>query len=355
MPIPTEINALLQNYNEDFSQLKVNALGNGHINTTYKVSTSQKTFVLQKINHHVFTKTTALFSNTDKINQHLITQKKQGNYPFSVAQQIPTKSQQPYCKIGDNFWRLMEYIPTSYTIETVNSAEQAAQVASAFAHFSCALTDFDAKNLTVMIDNFHDINARLKQLQTAVIQNNHARLSASQHWVNFCFKQSAFVAHVNAISSHLPLHVTHNDTKINNLLFNHTNKPCAVIDLDTCMPGYLMYDFGDMVRTCCSNLAEDDPNINNMKLKLDVFQALSKSYQTVFTTKITREEKQSLNVGARLLPLLIGIRFLTDYLNGDTYFSVSRKNQNLDRAINQLHLYKLLSQESHKLTQLSGL
>ena len=337
-----DIDTVLNNYNFDFSQVKIESLGNGHINCTYKLTTPVFEFVLQKINHEIFTKTQELSDNAQKINQHLLMKKASGDYPLSVPQQLLTKSGDSCIKIGENYWRLMEFISNSYTLEEVTSPEQAALVARAFAQFSGALSDFPANELSIIIEDFHDISFRMKQLSEAINNDTHGRLANCQTLVDFCFDQSTFIDKVVDISKKLPLHVTHNDTKINNLLFIEGDKPCAVIDLDTCMPGLLMHDFGDMVRTCCSNLAEDDTNNEKMVFKLDIFAALIRNYQETFGDGLTPLEKESLIIGAKLLPFIIGTRFLTDHLNGDNYFAVSRENHNLDRAQSQIQLFKLV-------------
>jgi Ser/Thr protein kinase RdoA (MazF antagonist) len=349
----TDIDTVLNNYNFDFSDVKIETLGNGHINCTYKLTTPAFEFVLQKINHQIFTKTQELSDNAQKINQHLLMKKASADYPLSVPQQLLTKSGQTCIKIGDNYWRLMEFIRNSYTLEEVTSPDQAALVARAFAQFSRALSDFPANELSVIIDDFHDISFRMQQLNEAVTHDNHGRLANCQYLVDFCSDQKEFIEHVVEISHQLPLHVTHNDTKINNLLFTQGDTPCAVIDLDTCMPGLLMHDFGDMVRTCCSNLAEDDTNSEKMVFKYDIFSALISNYQQAFGDKLTSLEKESLIVGAKLLPFIIGTRFLTDHLNGDNYFTVSRENHNLDRAQSQMQLFKLVCEAEPKLVKLA--
>ncbi len=349
----TNIDRVLNHYDYDFANVEMTSLGNGHINNTYKLSTPEFEFVLQQINHNVFTKVVELSGNAQKINQHLLQQKSAGNYPLSVPQQVLTKAGESCIKVGANYWRLMEFISNSYTLEKVKSPEQAILVASAFAEFSCALSDFPANDLAVVIDDFHNISFRMRQLKEAVATNLQGRLSGCQALVNFCFNQKSFIEQVVDISKKLPLHVTHNDTKINNLLFTTGDNPCAVIDLDTCMPGLLMHDFGDMVRTCCSNLAEDDTSIDEMVLKFDIFEALIQSYQNAFGDKMTALEKDSLIVGAKLLPFTLATRFLTDHLNGDTYFQIHRKNHNLDRAINQIQFFTLVCQAEPELVQLA--
>ena len=347
----TEINAVLKNYDIDFTKVNITTLGNGHINRTYKITTPEESFVLQRINHDIFIKTHELTRNTQKINKHLLHQQSLGNYPLSVPQQLLTKSGNTYTKVGEYYWRLMEFIAESFTVEAVNNPEQASAVARSFAQFSRALSDFSTTELTIIIDDFHDINYRMRQLTEAVTKDSLGRLRHCQTLVDFCFGQKSFIKQVIEISRKLPLHITHNDTKINNLLFRPGNIPCAVIDLDTCMPGLLMHDFGDMVRTCCSNLAEDDKNIDSMVFNREIFIALIQSYQQVFNDKLTLLEQESLIIGAKLLPFIVATRFLSDYLNGDHYFAVNRKEQNLDRAHNQVQLFKLVSAAESTLMQ----
>ncbi|GAA0814164.1 aminoglycoside phosphotransferase family protein [Colwellia asteriadis] len=345
----TDIDTVLNNYDFDFSDVEVTSLGNGHINSTYKLTTSEFEFVLQQINHDIFTKTVELSENAQKINTHLAEKNNQGEYPLAVPQQLLTKNGDTTIKIGSNYWRLMEFISDSYTLEEVSSPEQAALVARSFAQFSCALSDFSAEELSVIIKDFHDISFRMSQLSTAIANNTHNRLAQCQDIVDFCLSQQDFINSVVEISQKLPLHVTHNDTKINNLLFAKGDVPCAVIDLDTCMPGLLMHDFGDMVRTCCSNLAEDDTSTEEMVFKYDIFEALITNYKEAFGDTLTPLEKQSLIIGAKLLPFIIGVRFLTDHLEGDHYFHVDRENHNLDRVKSQFQLFKLVCEAEPEL------
>jgi Ser/Thr protein kinase RdoA (MazF antagonist) len=340
----TDIDTVLNNYNFDFSDVEISPLGNGHINSTYKLTTEKYEFVLQKINHDVFTKTVELSENAHKINTHLAKQNLLGKYPLSVPQQLLTKEGKTAIKIGSNYWRLMEFISDSYTLEEVSSPEQAALVARSFAQFSGALSNFPAEELSVIIKDFHDISFRLRQLNDAISSDSQGRLAQCKEQVDFCLSQQSFINEVVEISKKLPLHVTHNDTKINNLLFAKGDLPCAVIDLDTCMPGLLMHDFGDMVRTCCSNLAEDDTSTETMVFKHDIFEALITNYLAAFGDKLSQLEKDSLLVGAKLLPFIIGVRFLTDHLEGDHYFHVDRENHNLDRTKSQFQLFKLVSE-----------
>lgn len=308
--------------------------------------------VLQQINQAVFKQAKQVISNADLIDEFLVSAKANNDYPLSSIAQLSTIDNNKFIEIGDELWRALYFIPNCYTVETVDTVEQASQAATAFAQFTSALSKFSAEKLAVIIPNFHNLQFRVEQLKAVIKRDPVARLSSCQAQVDFCLNQTDFINEVANMVAELPLHVTHNDTKINNLLFCKENKqPIAVIDLDTCMPGYLMHDFGDMVRTCCSNLPEDGKNIDDMVVRFDIFNALLQAYITGFGDNITELEKQSLVTGAQLLPLMIGIRFLTDYIDGDNYFHTQFDEHNLVRAKNQFQLYKLLHNQVDQLNQ----
>ena len=339
-----EIKHVLSNYGINSSQAKLEPLGDGHINKTYKLTVNDEALVLQKINHQIFTSPSDLIQNTQIINQYLQEKVRIGTYEMKVPQQIRSISHQLFVTHNENYWRLMEYVNDSYTVAQVTSRTQAKQVSQAFATFNNALQFLPTEELNTIIKDFHNLDARMKQLCGAIENNTAGRLSNCREIVYKFLDQKDFISQIAEIIPKLPTRITHNDTKINNLLFsNHTNQPCAVIDLDTCMPGYLMHDFGDMVRTCCSNLAEDDPDIDKMVFKKDIFEILQINYEKGFLNSLSEIEKESMLLGAKVLPFIIGARFLTDYLNGDSYFNTTRENQNLDRAKNQFRLFELVS------------
>jgi Phosphotransferase enzyme family. len=170
-------------------------------------------------------------------------------------------------------------------VESVDTPNQAKQVAASFGQFTAALSEFPAEKLDEVIPRFHDLSFRLEQLSNAVRLDKQQRLQDCKSLVDFCLEQTTFINKVAKIVRQLPVQVTHNDTKINNLLFCSESKaPIAVIDLDTCMPGFIMNDFGDMVRTCCSNLPEDGTDLESMKVRLDIFAALAEGYIQALVT-----------------------------------------------------------------------
>lgn len=347
------LNKVLPFYQCTIKNSTVSALGNGLINQTFLVKSTEQSFVLQQINHHVFKQPQQVINNAELINKHLQSKKEQGHYSLEPMWQITANHDSPLVVLDGGYWRAIQFIPNCYTVEAVETKEQAHQVASAFGLFTSALSDFPASQLDEIIPDFHNLDSRLTQLRTAVINDPQQRLSQCKNLVDFCFDQHNFIQRVADLVKELPIQVTHNDTKINNLLFNsESKKPIAVIDLDTCMPGFIMHDFGDMVRTCCSTLPEDGVEIDKMQIRMDIFEALSKSYIDSFAGKITQLEKESLVTGAQLLPFMIGIRFLTDFIDGDNYFHTKHDTHNLARAKNQLHLFHLLNNAEDELVDI---
>lgn len=341
---------VLTAYDCQVDKTQVSPLGNGLINNTFLVSSPGTKFVLQRINHNVFKQPKQVVNNADLINEHLQNKKEAQEYSLEPMWQLKDKSGKPSVKYNEHLWRAIQFIPNCYTIEEVDSAKQAHMVAKAFGEFTSALSDFPATELDEIIKDFHNLEFRMSQLADAVSQDKYGRLHQCKDIVDLCFKQHKFIDEVATYVDVLPVQVTHNDTKINNLLFaNSTKKPIAVIDLDTCMPGFIMHDFGDMVRTCCSNLAEDGTALNEMALRLDIFEGLATGYVESFSGKMTTVEKDSLVIGAQLLPFMIGVRFLTDFIDGDNYFHTQRDTHNLDRAKNQINLFGLLKKSRSEL------
>jgi len=338
------INQALACYLEVPCNATVTPLGNGHINQTLLVCHTQGKFVLQRINEHVFPRPEVVVNNALAIDTFLIEQAKQ--YPFVSMTPKKSLNGRYLEKIDGQYWRAFSYINNCHSIESMSNVKQANQAAFAFATFSATLNDISPSALTPVIDKFHDLDSRIDQLNQSITKNKANRLTNAQSLVDQFLAQHEFVIQVTELVKQLPTRITHNDTKINNLLFDNTSgQPHAVIDLDTCMPGYLMHDFGDMVRTCCSSLAEDGTNLAQMTFKQDIYDALYQGYLQGTKGKMTALEVESLKWGGVLMPFIIGSRFLTDYLNGDHYFSVQHELHNLQRAANQFTFYQLLKKQ----------
>jgi Ser/Thr protein kinase RdoA (MazF antagonist) len=352
--IPHNILSLvLAQYGYSQEQCKISLLGNGLINHTYLVKSHDKTFVLQCLNQQVFTAPERVTDNVDLISEHLLSQFSNKTYALMPIWQLRDQNNKNHVNVQGQYWRALHYIEDCYTLESITTPEQASFVGNAFAQFTNAFDNFNSQKLAEIIPQFHHLPTRIAQLDRAIKTSKNSLLLKAKSNIEFIKSQKNFIDEVSAITKNLPLRVTHNDTKINNLLFsNKTNKPIAVVDLDTCMAGYLMHDFGDMVRSCCASIAEDSAELDKMSINIDILTALTKAYIAGFNGALAKIEINSLLLGIKLMPLMLGIRFLTDFLNGDQYFKTGYATHNLVRANNQLHLYKLLCQHESLLANI---
>ncbi len=330
----------------------VQRFGNGHINHTYLLAEQDRRLIVQQINTAIFPSPTALVQNALKIEQHLLAKKQQGLYPLEVLRQQARQDGQ-YLSGASQDLRALQFIDGGRSIEVVDTPQQAYAAALTFGQFAAALADFPADTLETVIADFHNLSWRFAQLQQAVDADKAGRLAGCRDLVGYCLSQQFLADELATVCAGLPRRVCHNDTKINNMLYSDAlGRGIAALDLDTCMPGYWLFDFGDMVRTCCSPEPEDSLNRANVRIRPDIFAALAHGYLAGLAGIITPAERQSLWLGAKVMCLMIGIRFLADYLNGDLYFAVHRPGHNLQRAENQLRLYLDLQAQQAELQAL---
>jgi Ser/Thr protein kinase RdoA (MazF antagonist) len=356
MPLSQENKSLplvLAKFGYTAEKCQITPLGHGLINSTYLVQLDDERVVLQCLNQHVFNQPQQVIDNADLISEHLKAKYLAQEYALQPIWQHQSTEHKSHVEIDGKYWRCLHYIEHCQTLEAIENIEQAHDVADSFAQFTAALSDFDSQRLANIIPDFHNLSARLAQLENAIDESSNKLIAQAQSTLKFITAQQPFCQQVSTLIKQLPLRVTHNDTKINNLLFNsETNKPAAVIDLDTCMSGYLMHDFGDMVRSCCSSISEDSAELADMSINFDILTALTDAYIAGFNGSLSEVEHKSLLFGVKLMPLMLGIRFLTDFLNGDKYFKTNYATHNLVRAKNQLHMYKLFCQQDGLLAEI---
>ncbi|MGI2259718.1 aminoglycoside phosphotransferase family protein [Shewanella sp. GXUN23E] len=335
---------------------KVMPLGNGHINDTFLVRSETCDFVLQRLNTLVFPTPWELVGNAERISRHLGAKRISGEYLLQVVSPHACCNESLGVDLGeDGFWRAIGYLAHSTSIEVVESPLQAQLAAHAFGHFARSLSDLDANLIHDVIPKFHFLPGRIETLRQAASQDSLGRLAQCSEWVDFALGQTGLFDELRELEPKLPLRICHNDTKINNMLFDKRDMSAmAIIDLDTCMKGHLMYDFGDMVRTFCSPEAEDSIALDKVVARPEIFGALATGYTQAMGEVLTDAERQSLWLGARIMPLMIGVRFLTDHLQGDTYFHIHRENHNLERAANQFTLYQSLLDQQATLKPMLG-
>ena len=332
---------LSQQFGLDQETATMKPIGSGHINTTMLLTDEQHSVVVQKLNTDVFPNPEHLVANARAIEQHL-TQKAESNaYDLKIIKHLPTTSGSFLVKINGEVWRALEFIGKSYSEDVVSCPEKAQTAANAFGQFAQALSDFDAQVLHHVIPDFHNLAMRIAAFNDKLEADSQNRAEKCQEEIAFCQAQFGLADELESIYGSIPLRPCHNDTKINNMLFcKETDGARSVIDLDTCMPGYWLFDFGDMVRTFCSPEEEDSTDLDNVVVREEIFAALVKGYIAPLENELTPEEKQSFLLGAKVMPFMIGLRFLTDYLDGDNYFATKYSEHNLHRARNQFKLYQ---------------
>ncbi len=313
--------------------------GSGHINQTYLVVTDRPhLYILQKLSTQAFKDIPGLMENVVAVTAHL---RRKENDSRRALTLIPTMDGLPYLTDGEDHWRMYEYITDSLCLDRAETADDLYQSGYAFGLFQNQLADFPAGTLHETIPHFHDTPDRFRLLHEAIKRDAAGRLKDVQAEVN------RFLAHEHEAATlidlcrrgEIPLRVTHNDTKLNNVMLDSASRtPLCVIDLDTVMPGLAANDFGDSIRFGASTAAEDERDLSKVSMSLDLYRAYAAGFLAACGSGLTEKEIDTLPWGAKLMTLECGARFLTDYLNGDTYFRVSRPDHNLDRCRTQITL-----------------
>jgi len=332
--------------------------GSGHINDTFRVATLPAGLpvftLIQRINHHVFRSPADVMRNIERVTAHLA--RKVAAEPDSdrrVLALIPTRAGSfSHVDAGGNTWRAYRFISGASSYDQVQSPQQAFAAARAFGEFQQQLADLPAPPLAETIPGFHHTPARFEQFQRALADDFLNRAAQCRAEIDFALAREAFASVL--VRAGLPARVTHNDTKLNNVLFDDsTGEALCVIDLDTVMPGFAAYDFGDLVRTSTSPAAEDERDLSRVTFELPLFEALVGGYLSS-ATFLTQQERELLPTGGILITFEIGLRFLADHLNGDTYFKIHREGHNLDRARTQFKLVAEMEARRREMELLVG-
>jgi len=319
-------------------------IGNGHINSTYMVETDRNAYCLQEINTKIFSNVEGLMSNIDKVTNHIKKKAElRGENPHRATLNfLPNiTTGKMYVTSESHAYRMYEFIDDVFTIETMEDPKNFYSAGLGFGAFAKELSDFDAGQLVETIVNFHNTSSRYRDFKKAIEFNYNNRAADVKKEISFVKARKDFMSlFVNKLENgDLPLRVTHNDTKINNILFDQkTCAPAAVIDLDTVMPGSYLYDFGDAIRSGATHAAEDEQDLSKVDFDLELYEQFTKGYLEACGDSLTPMEIKMLPYSSIMLTLECGMRFLTDHLNGDTYFKVHRENHNLDRARTQFKL-----------------
>lgn len=315
----------------------------GNVNQTYEVKFilpdgKDKSFLLQNVNTYAFRKPIELMENIDKVTEH-IRAKKQGLVALHFHH---TADRKTYVLDGKNFWRMTNFIP-SKTYGTVTDPEIIHNAGVAFGEFQLQLADFDINELHETIPDFHNTRARYQQLKDAVAKDPVGRVAEVQEELDYLFSVEDEACKLTdmQLRGELPMRVTHNDTKINNVLFSPIDKRAmVVVDLDTVMPGLVGHDFGDAIRFAANREAEDSRNLDQVAVDLDIFRAFAEGFLEMTAGTLTKNEIDTLALSPFVLAVELSTRFLTDYILGDPYFHIICPDHNLARTRCQIALAK---------------
>jgi Ser/Thr protein kinase RdoA (MazF antagonist) len=325
--------------------------GSGHINDTYHVKNTnqnQPDYLLQRINSYVFKNVPLLVSNIETVTTHIKNKLThiEGSMPDKqVLTLIKTTDAAPYYLDADgNYWRMYIFLKDTIGYDMVTTTNQANEGGKAFGRFQSLISDLDAQSIGETIPNFHNIEMRLENLNNAIAHDSKGRVANTTAEIAFVKARAESQKEILNLgrSGKLPLRITHNDTKFNNVLLDKNDLAQCVIDLDTVMPGYIAYDFGDAIRTIVNTAAEDEADTSKIDINISLYEAFSKGFLKETASFLSAEEINSLPMGALLLPYIVGMRFLTDHLEGDKYFKTHFTGHNLQRARAQFQLLKKL-------------
>ena len=345
------LQSIVSHFNTKGTVNEIQPLGSGLINDTYKVTTLEADapdYVLQCVNHAIFQNVEMLQSNIDAVTRHIRKKLEQGgeqDIDRKVLHFLTADNGRTFWYDGENYWRVMVFIPNAKTYETVNP-EYSYYAGVAFGKFQAMLADIpDALGET--IPDFHNMEFRLKQLRDAVAADAVGRVKEVQYFLDEIERRADEMCKAERLhrEGKLPKRVCHCDTKVNNMMFDEKGNVLCVIDLDTVMPSYIFSDFGDFLRSGANTGLEDDKDLNNVNFNMEIFKAFAKGYLESAKVFLLPIEVENLPYAAALFPYMQCVRFLADYINGDTYYKTKYPEHNLVRTKAQFKL--LQSAEEH--------
>ena len=344
--------AILRQFCLDAEPASCTPYGCGHINRTYLVATAGgRCYILQKINHHTFRDVAGLMENIELVTEHL---RRKSPDPRSVLTLIRTKDGKSYLEADDGYWRVFRFVEDSICLQQPESDADFYESAVGFGTFQQLLSDFPAEKLHETIPNFHNTPDRYRAFHETLTRDPMHRAAQVQPEIEFALARQAEMATLqNALDAgELPLRVTHNDTKLNNVLFDaKTRRALCIIDLDTVMPGSALYYYGDSIRFGAATAAEAERELDKMEMSLERFRVFTRGYVRA-CPGLTQKELELLPLGAKVMTMECGVRFLTDHIDGDNYFSIHREGQNLDRARTQFKLVADMERKWDKMKEI---
>lgn len=340
---------IISNFEIDGDFADAETINAGHINDTFLVKTKEPEcpdYILQRINHDIFKDVDNLMDNIQRVTSHIQIKLQQNKETHNrkYLELVKSKNQKFYHQDADgNFWRCYVYCPNRSAESKEIRPKMAFEGGRALGKFQALLADLPGNPLHDTIPEFHNLEKRLTAFVDAIQKDPANRVKIAEKEIS-AFKSRAnemLIVHQLGKQGEFPVRVTHNDTKFNNILFNENEEAICIIDLDTVMNGYVLYDFGDAIRTLCNTADEDETDLEKVNFNFELFEKFSKGFLSETIKVLCEKEIHYLAFSAKLMTYIIGLRFLSDYLMGDVYYKTEYENHNLSRARNQL---KLLSE-----------
>jgi thiamine kinase-like enzyme len=336
------MNTIINKFKISGEIVSIKPYGNGHINDTFLVELEnpKNKYILQRVNHHIFKHVDELIHNIHQVTTFIEKEYQTlGILNQHVQKLVPTLTNTFYIVHEDSYYRMYEFVHQTITYQQIPDADTLYKAGKGFGQFQSLLNHFEAQKLYEIIPNFHHTPTRLLALKEAIFNTSKERFIKAKTMIDLALEQSKYSCLITDAleKKEIPIRVTHNDTKLNNILFDDvTNDVKCIVDLDTVMPGSALYDYGDAIRFACNQANEDEPNTSLIKLNKEYFEAFTKGFIEALKDQLTEREYELLPFSAIIMTYEVGIRFLTDYLNHDVYFKTHYEDHNLVRAINQL-------------------
>lgn len=349
-----DLKDIFEQFMADGSYLKGEPYGSGHIHDTFRIETIEKdkdNYILQRLNSKIFTNIPELQHNIERVTIHL--RNKLSSIPGSDIKRecltlIPSKFGNTWITDKEgNFWRMYIFISNHHSYNVVDSPGKAFEGGKAIGRFQAMLSDMPGGPLFETIPWFHNIEKRLGAFSSKIKDDPVGRVSSVGQEIDQILNRADEMKIILRLGNEgkLPLRITHNDTKFNNILLDENDKALCVIDLDTVMPGYVHYDFGDAVRTGTNTASEDENDLSKVRMDINLFKAYAEGYLSETVQTLNEVEKEYLAFAPRLITYTIAVRFLTDYIDGDNYFKIHHTLHNLQRARAQLRLVMSMEEQ----------
>jgi len=342
--LPDYYKSILAHFDLASNPKSIVRFGEGHIHETYLVETREQNpdYILQKINNDIFRNVSGMMNNIEAVTRHIELKIKElpGHNPaFESLRLIYTKTGQSFYQDGnDDYWRMYAYIPGTVTYQKLDDPSLAIEAGKAIGFFQLMLSDIETP-LIETIPDFHNIILRISQYLEAKSSAHPTRGAYAKNDLNFVESRfDSMGVYFKALLEKAVIRPTHNDTKLNNILFDSSNKALCLVDLDTVMPGYVHFDYGDALRTMANTAVEDEEDLTKVHFDNQVYNDFTRGYLEEAGTFLDSEEIKLLPYAPIYMTFIIGLRFLTDYLNGDVYFRVHHPGHNLERARVQFRL-----------------